>query len=94
MSVKSILKNKNKEVYEVELSATPNLDYDSTDYRANIEMKPKRVSVSSFAEASEVASAEADAPSDIHASAEYRSEMVKVFVRRASATALERAKIG
>lgn len=47
-----------------------------------------------LAEASEVASAEADAPSDIHASAEYRREMVKVFVRRASATALERTKTG
>src|SRR4030043_1930625 len=34
-------------------------------------------------EAGEIASAEADTPSDIHASAEYRREMVKVFVKRA-----------
>ena len=47
-----------------------------------------------LAEAGEVASAEADPPSDIHASAEYRREMLKVFVRRAAATALERAKTG
>lgn len=43
-------------------------------------------------EVGEVASAEADPPSDVHASAEYRKEMLKVFVRRAATTALERAK--
>jgi len=47
-----------------------------------------------LSEASEVASAEADPPSDVHASAEYRKEMVKVFVRRAAARALEKAKRG
>jgi len=47
-----------------------------------------------LAEAGEIASAEADPPSDPHASAEYRREMVKVFVKRAAAKALERAKIG
>jgi len=47
-----------------------------------------------LAEVGEVASAEADPPSDLHASAEYRREMVKVFVKRAAAKALERAKIG
>ncbi len=54
----------------------------------------KRINDHLLAEVGEVASAEADAPSDIHASAEYRREMLKVFVRRASATALERAKTG
>jgi carbon-monoxide dehydrogenase medium subunit len=54
----------------------------------------KVINYQSLAEASEVASAEADPPSDIHASEEYRREMLKVFVRRASATALERAKTG
>jgi aerobic carbon-monoxide dehydrogenase medium subunit len=45
-------------------------------------------------EAGEAASAEADPPSDVHASAEYRKEMIKVFVRRAAARALENAKRG
>jgi carbon-monoxide dehydrogenase medium subunit len=45
-----------------------------------------------LAEASEVASTEADPPPDVHGSAEYRREMVKVFVRRAAIKALERAK--
>ncbi|MFC1932862.1 FAD binding domain-containing protein [Chloroflexota bacterium] len=43
-------------------------------------------------EAGEVASAETDPPSDVHGSAEYRREMVKVFVRRVARIALERAK--
>jgi carbon-monoxide dehydrogenase medium subunit len=47
-----------------------------------------------LAEAGEIASAEADPPSDVHASAEYRREMVKVFVKRAAVKALERAKEG
>lgn len=54
----------------------------------------KVINYQSLAEASEVASAEADPPSDIHASEEYRREMVKIFVRRAAAKALERAKTG
>ncbi len=45
-----------------------------------------------LAEASEVASTEADPPADVHGTAEYRKEMIKVFVRRAAAVALERAK--
>jgi carbon-monoxide dehydrogenase medium subunit len=45
-------------------------------------------------EAGEAASAESDPPSDVHASAAYRKEMVKVFVRRAAARALEKAKRG
>lgn len=54
----------------------------------------KKINDDLLAEAGEVASAEADPPSDIHASAEYRREMVKVFVRRAATMALERAKTG
>ncbi len=45
-----------------------------------------------LAEAGEIASAKADPPSDVHASAEYRKAMVKVFGRRAAEKALERAK--
>ena len=45
-------------------------------------------------EAGEIASAEADPPSDVHGSAEYRREMVKVFVKRAARKALEKAKAG
>jgi len=45
-----------------------------------------------LAEAGEVASTEADPLSDVHGSAEYRREMVKVLVRRAAVKALERAK--
>jgi aerobic carbon-monoxide dehydrogenase medium subunit len=43
-------------------------------------------------EVGEVASTEADPPSDLHASAEYRGEMLKVFVRRVAKNAFERAK--
>jgi len=43
-------------------------------------------------EAGEVASTEADPPSDVNGSAEYRREMLKVFVRRVARIALERAK--
>jgi carbon-monoxide dehydrogenase medium subunit len=45
-------------------------------------------------EAGEAASGESDPPSDVHASAEYRKEMIRVFVRRAAARALEKAKRG
>ena len=45
-------------------------------------------------EAGEVASAEADPPSDVHGSVEYRREMVKVLVKRAARKALEKAKAG
>ncbi|MFC1871858.1 FAD binding domain-containing protein [Chloroflexota bacterium] len=43
-------------------------------------------------EAGEVASAQADPPADVHGSADYRREMVKVFVKRVAKKALERAK--
>lgn len=44
--------------------------------------------------ASQVASEEADPPADVHGSAEYRREMVKVFVMRAARKALDRAQEG
>ncbi len=47
-----------------------------------------------LAEAGQVASTEIDPNADMHASAEYRREMVKVFVRRTARRALERAKRG
>lgn len=47
-----------------------------------------------LAEAGQAASEEADPPADIHGSAEYRREMVRVFVRRAARKALERAQTG
>jgi len=43
-------------------------------------------------EAGKVASKEADPSSDVHASAEYRREMVEVFVKRAAKRALQLAK--
>jgi len=54
----------------------------------------KEINIALLDEASQVASQEADPPSDVHGSAEYRREMVKVFVRRAAIMALERAKKG
>jgi CO/xanthine dehydrogenase FAD-binding subunit len=44
-----------------------------------------------LAKAGEIASSEADPPTDVHGSAEYRREMIKVFVRRVAQRALERA---
>jgi carbon-monoxide dehydrogenase medium subunit len=44
-------------------------------------------------EASDVASKESSPPSDVHGSAEYRKEMITVFVRRAAKKALESAKV-
>jgi carbon-monoxide dehydrogenase medium subunit len=52
----------------------------------------KVLSDSLLIEAGEIASTEASPPVDVHGSAEYRREMVKVFVRRAATKALERAK--
>jgi CO/xanthine dehydrogenase FAD-binding subunit len=52
----------------------------------------KVLSGSLIIEAGEVASTEASPPVDVHGSAEYRREMVGVFVRRAATKALERAK--
>jgi carbon-monoxide dehydrogenase medium subunit len=47
-----------------------------------------------LAEAGEIAAEEADPPSDVHASSEYRKEMIKVFVKRVAVKALERARGG
>jgi len=52
----------------------------------------KKINIALLDEASQVASQEADPSSDVHGSAEYRREMIKVFVRRAAIMALERAK--
>jgi carbon-monoxide dehydrogenase medium subunit len=52
----------------------------------------KTINEGLLTKAGEIASREADPPSDVHGSAEYRREMVKVFVRRAARIALERAK--
>jgi len=54
----------------------------------------KKINEGMLIEAGEVAATEADPPVDVHGSAEYRREMVKVFVRRAATKALERAKAG
>jgi carbon-monoxide dehydrogenase medium subunit len=51
----------------------------------------KPVTGARLAEAGEIASGEASPPDDVHGSAEYRREMVKVFVRRVGQKALERA---
>ncbi|MFC2051013.1 hypothetical protein ACFLTN_07560 [Chloroflexota bacterium] len=50
------------------------------------------LSDSLLVEVGEVASKEVSPPVDVHGSAEYRREMVTVFVRRAATKALERAK--
>jgi CO/xanthine dehydrogenase FAD-binding subunit len=52
----------------------------------------KAINEDLLTEAGEIASKEADPPSDVHGSAEYRRELVKVFVRRVGQIALERAK--
>jgi carbon-monoxide dehydrogenase medium subunit len=52
----------------------------------------KTITDSLLTEAGQIASREVDPPSDVHGSAEYRREMVKVFVRRVAMKALERAK--
>jgi carbon-monoxide dehydrogenase medium subunit len=52
----------------------------------------KKITDSLLAEAGEVASTEADPLSDIHASAEYRVELIKVMVKRMAAEALAMAK--
>jgi carbon-monoxide dehydrogenase medium subunit len=52
----------------------------------------KTINEDLLTEASEAASKEADPPSDVHASAEYRREMVKVFVNRTTKRAFQLAK--
>lgn len=54
----------------------------------------KKINDKLIDEAGRIASTEADPPSDVHGSAEYRKEMMNVFVRRAARRALEKAKRG
>jgi carbon-monoxide dehydrogenase medium subunit len=59
--------------------------------KAEKELIGKTSNEALLAQAGEVASKEVAPPSDVHGSAEYRREMVKVFVRRVGLMALERA---
>ena len=54
----------------------------------------KAITLPLLDEVGQIASQEADPPADVHGSAEYRKEMIKVYVRRAAVKALERAKEG
>lgn len=54
-------------------------------------LKGKKVTDKLIEEAADVASAETDPTSDVHASAEYRKELVKVMVKRAAKLALQQA---
>jgi CO/xanthine dehydrogenase FAD-binding subunit len=60
--------------------------------KAEAKLTGKALNDSLLAEAGEIAAAETNPPSDVHGSAEYRREMVKVFVKRVARIALERAK--
>ena len=60
--------------------------------RAEQMLVGKKVAEDLMAEAAQVASEEARPTSDMHASAEYKRELVKVFVKRAARQALEGAK--
>jgi len=59
---------------------------------AESRLKGKVLNDDLLIEAGEIASTEAKPLSDVHGSAEYRREMVKVFVRRVATKALERAR--
>lgn len=52
----------------------------------------KMVNDALLEEAGQIASGGADPPSDVHGSAEYRKEMIRVFVKRVGRIALEMAK--
>lgn len=52
----------------------------------------KKIDESLLTKAGEIASKEAAPPADVHGSAEYRRELVKVFVKRVGLVALGRAK--
>jgi carbon-monoxide dehydrogenase medium subunit len=60
--------------------------------RAEEVLRGKKITDSLLQEAGEIASTEGDPISDIHASAEYRQELVKVLVKRVGKEALSRAK--
>ena len=60
--------------------------------QAEESLKGKKLTDSLLKQAGEIASTEADPISDIHASDEYRRELVKVLVKRVGSEALARAK--
>jgi carbon-monoxide dehydrogenase medium subunit len=60
--------------------------------KAEESLKGKKITDSLLKEAGEIASTEADPISDIHASAEYRQELIKVLVKRVGQEALSRAE--
>jgi carbon-monoxide dehydrogenase medium subunit len=60
--------------------------------KAEKELIGKTIDEGLLAKAGEIASKEASPPSDVHGSAEYRREMIKVFVRRVGLLTLEKAK--
>jgi len=55
-------------------------------------LRGKKLTDELIAQAAELASEETDPTSDVHASAAYRKELVKVLVKRASKKAFEKAK--
>jgi CO/xanthine dehydrogenase FAD-binding subunit len=55
-------------------------------------LKGKKLTDSLIEEAAKMAASETDPTSDVHASAEYRKELVKVLVKRAIKLAFEKAK--
>jgi carbon-monoxide dehydrogenase medium subunit len=60
--------------------------------RAEELLRGKKITDSLLKESGEIASTETEPISDIHASAEYRQELVKVLVKRVGTEALSRAK--
>jgi carbon-monoxide dehydrogenase medium subunit len=60
--------------------------------RAEELLRGKKITGNLLKEAGEIASSETEPLSDIHASAEYRQELVKVLVKRVGTEALTRAK--
>ena len=55
-------------------------------------LKGKTLDEGNIAEAAERANEEADPPSDMHGSRQYRLDMIRVFARRALNLALSRAR--
>jgi aerobic carbon-monoxide dehydrogenase medium subunit len=60
--------------------------------KAEAHLRGKKISERLLKEAGEIASTEADPISDIHASAEYRRELLKVMVQRVGSDACSRAQ--
>jgi carbon-monoxide dehydrogenase medium subunit len=60
--------------------------------QAEEHLRGKKITDNLLKEAGEIASSETEPISDIHASAEYRQELVKVLVKRVGTEALTRAK--